>query len=79
LCIALIWTYALHVWQDDLDAAEQVLAGFAECARIHALGPYILAAEGLRGDLAIRRGQGAARSRWWSRALPNCAGPAMSC
>ncbi|WP_395335792.1 winged helix-turn-helix domain-containing protein [Novosphingobium sp. BL-8H] len=57
LCIALIWQYALHVWQDDLEAAQQTLATFADCAQRNALGPYIMAAEGFRGDLAIRRGQ----------------------
>ncbi|WP_084455000.1 ATP-binding protein [Novosphingobium rosa] len=58
LCIALIWQFALHLWRDDLDAAEEALASFAECAQTHALGPYIIAAEGFRADLSIRRHKG---------------------
>ncbi|WP_206240296.1 ATP-binding protein [Novosphingobium terrae] len=58
LCIALIWQFALHLWRDDLDAAEEALASFAECAQTNALGPYIIAAEGFHADLAIRHGKG---------------------
>ncbi|MFK4873985.1 ATP-binding protein [Novosphingobium sp. ZW T3_23] len=58
LCIALIWQFALQVWQDDLDGAEETLTAFTECARVNALGPYMIAAEGFAGDLAIRRGHG---------------------
>ncbi len=57
LCIALIWDYALQGWRDDLDGAEEALTRFAACAQTNALGPYMVAAEGFRGDLAIRRGQ----------------------
>ncbi|WP_037493730.1 ATP-binding protein [Sphingomonas sp. PAMC 26605] len=55
-CIALIWSLAVHLWVGDLDAAEQALQAFTECAEVNALGPYIAAAGGLRGELAIQRG-----------------------
>jgi predicted ATPase/DNA-binding winged helix-turn-helix (wHTH) protein len=57
LCIALIWQFALHLWRDDLNAAEEALDTFAACAQTHALGPYIIAGEGFRADLAIRHGK----------------------
>jgi predicted ATPase/DNA-binding winged helix-turn-helix (wHTH) protein len=56
LCIALIWSLAVHLWMDELDAAQEALDAFAECAEVNALGPYIAAAGGFRGELAIQRG-----------------------
>jgi len=56
-CIALIWSLSVHLWMGDLEAAEKDLAAFSECAETNALGPYVAAAAGFRGELAIQRGQ----------------------
>ena len=55
-CIALIWFLSVFMWMEDLDAAEEALDAFTECAEVNALGPYIAAARGFRGELAIQRG-----------------------
>ncbi|WP_294061659.1 winged helix-turn-helix domain-containing protein [Sphingomonas sp.] len=55
-CIALIWSLAVHLWIEDWAAAEEDLAAFAELAQINALGPYMAAAAGFRGELAIQHG-----------------------
>lgn len=54
-CIALIWSFDVHLWMGELDSAQDDLAAFTECAEVNALGPYIAAAGGFRGELAIRR------------------------
>ena len=56
-CIALIWSLSVYLWMEDYAAAEQDLATFTECAEVNALGPYVAAAAGFRGELAIQRGQ----------------------
>ncbi|MGF7056179.1 putative ATPase/DNA-binding winged helix-turn-helix (wHTH) protein [Bosea sp. OAE752] len=55
-CIALIWSLAVYLWMDELDSAQDALDAFTECAEVNALGPYIAAAGGFRGELAIQRG-----------------------
>ncbi|MFS2112016.1 winged helix-turn-helix domain-containing protein [Sphingomonas sp. Sphisp140] len=57
-CIALIWSWAVYIWMEDFSAAEEDLAAFSACAEANALGPYVAAASGFRGELAIARGQG---------------------
>jgi predicted ATPase len=42
---------------EDFAAAEEDLATFTQCAEVNALGPYIIAAAGLRGELEIQRGR----------------------
>ncbi|USI74680.1 hypothetical protein [Sphingomonas morindae] len=54
-CIALLWSFSVHLWAGELDDAERTLVVFAECAEVNALGPYIAAVAGLRGELAIAR------------------------
>lgn len=56
-CIALIWSLSVYLWMEDLAAAEEDLTAFTECAEVNALGPYIAAAAGFRGELAIQRGR----------------------
>jgi predicted ATPase/DNA-binding winged helix-turn-helix (wHTH) protein len=56
-CIALIWSLSVHLWGEDFAAAETDLATFAHRAEVNALGPYIAAAAGFRGELAIHRGR----------------------
>jgi predicted ATPase/DNA-binding winged helix-turn-helix (wHTH) protein len=55
-CIALIWSLSVHLWMEDFAEAESDLATFTECAEVNALGPYVAAAAGFRGELAIQRG-----------------------
>lgn len=55
-CIALIWSLSVHLWMGELDSAGEALESFTECAEVNALGPYIAAAGGFRGELAIQRG-----------------------
>ncbi|MBA2920849.1 transcriptional regulator [Sphingomonas sp. MAH-20] len=56
-CIAMIWSFSVFLWMEDFTAAEADLAAFAECAEVNALGPYIAAAAGFRGELDIQRGR----------------------
>jgi len=56
-CIALIWILSVYIWAGDHDKAETSLATFARVAEINALGPYISACSGLRGELSVQRGQ----------------------
>jgi len=56
-CIALIWSLSVHLWTGDIARAETALATFRECARTDAFGPYIAAAEGIGGELAIEHGR----------------------
>lgn len=56
-CVALIWSLSVHLWMEELDLADDALEAFATCAEVNALGPYIAAASGIRGELAIQRGQ----------------------
>lgn len=57
LCIALIWALSVDLWMEDFATAEDDLAAFTECAEINAFAPYIAAASGFGGELAIQRGQ----------------------
>jgi len=56
-CIALIWSLAIHTWMENLDAADATLAAFTDCAEVNALGPYIAAAAGMKGEISILRGR----------------------
>lgn len=58
-CIALIWSLTVHLWMEDFPAAETALAAFTDRAEANALEPYIAAAKGFRGELAIARGANA--------------------
>ncbi|RYF30552.1 MAG: tetratricopeptide repeat protein [Comamonadaceae bacterium] len=52
-CIALIWALDVYLWAGEFAAAEEALAAFAECAEANAFSPYIAAADGYRGAIAI--------------------------
>ncbi|TCM15758.1 putative ATPase [Novosphingobium sp. PhB165] len=56
-CIALIWSLSVHLWMGDVARAEQALRTFRDCAQVDALGPYIAAAQGFGGELAIEHGR----------------------
>lgn len=56
-CIALIWTLSVHLWTGDIEPAQASLETFANCADVNAFGPYVAAADGFKGELAIQQGQ----------------------
>jgi hypothetical protein len=56
-CIALIWSLTLHIWMEDFATAQETLEAFSACAQVNALGPYMVAAAGFRGEIAIRSGR----------------------
>jgi predicted ATPase len=56
LCIALIWAVSIDLWSGDLDAAEANIDRFIAHAESRAMGPYLAVGRGVKGELAIRRG-----------------------
>lgn len=56
-CIALVWTLGIYIWTGDLGRAAAGLEIFTRVAEANALGPYVAAAMGVRGAIAIRAGQ----------------------
>ncbi|UXN60977.1 ATP-binding protein [Phyllobacterium zundukense] len=56
LSIALIWAASLLLWTGDLEGADQYVDWLFSRARPNSLGPYLAVARGLKGELAIRRG-----------------------
>ncbi|MHC4051924.1 ATP-binding protein [Bradyrhizobium sp. 25ACV] len=59
LCIALIWTVAIDLWSGDLDGAEANIDRFIAHATSRSMGPYLAVGRGVKGELAIRRGDAA--------------------
>ncbi|MEJ1963817.1 MAG: winged helix-turn-helix domain-containing protein [Gammaproteobacteria bacterium] len=56
LTIVLHWAAAVFLWIGDLQTAESCIDWFLSRAETHSLGPYLAVGRGLKGDLAIRRG-----------------------
>jgi predicted ATPase/DNA-binding winged helix-turn-helix (wHTH) protein len=56
LCMALIWAISVFLWVGDLAAVANCLDRFTEKAETHSLAPYIAVALGVKGQLAIKRG-----------------------
>jgi predicted ATPase/DNA-binding winged helix-turn-helix (wHTH) protein len=56
LSMALHWAAAVYLWLGDLDAAEIHIDRFLSRAETHSLGPYLAVGRGLKGELAVRRG-----------------------
>jgi predicted ATPase/DNA-binding winged helix-turn-helix (wHTH) protein len=56
LTIVLHWAASVFLWAGDLLNAEKHLDWFISCAETHSLGPYLAVGRGLKGELAIRRG-----------------------
>lgn len=54
-CIALIWTLSVYIWTGDHEKAEASLRTFAGSAEVNALGPYVAASGGFRGELAVQQ------------------------
>lgn len=59
LCIALIWAVSIDLWSGDLDAAEANIDRFIAHAESRSMGPYLAVGRGVKGELAIRRGDAA--------------------
>jgi len=57
LTIVLHWAASVFLWLRDLDSAEAHIDRFLSRAETHSLGPYLAVGRGLKGDLAIRRGE----------------------
>lgn len=56
-CIAWVWTLCIHIWTGDLEKAATGLETFRKTAEANALAPYVAAAMGVQGAIAIRAGQ----------------------
>ncbi|QIO31258.1 ATP-binding protein [Bradyrhizobium sp. 1(2017)] len=59
LCIALIWAVSIDLWNGDLDGAEESIDRFIALAQSRSMGPYLAVGRGVKGELAIRRGDAA--------------------
>ncbi|AMA60669.1 ATP-binding protein [Bradyrhizobium sp. CCGE-LA001] len=59
LCIALIWAVSIDLWDGDLDGAEESIDRFIALAEARSMGPYLAVGRGVKGELAIRRGEAA--------------------
>lgn len=68
-CIALIWTLSIHLWAGDYQKAEANLDAFVRLAEVNAFGPYIAAAGGFRGELAIQQGRADEALSWVEESL----------
>ena len=60
LCMALIWAVTVFAWRRDWPSVEETIARFVRVADRHSLAPYQAAGRGVRGELALRRGDLAA-------------------
>jgi predicted ATPase/DNA-binding winged helix-turn-helix (wHTH) protein len=56
LTIVLHWAASVFLWIGDLANAEKHIDWFISRAETHSLGPYLAVGRGLKGELAIRRG-----------------------
>jgi tetratricopeptide (TPR) repeat protein len=56
LCIALIWTVSVFLWSGDLESAEENIDRFIAHAQSRSMEPYLAVGRGVKGELAIRRG-----------------------
>lgn len=56
LCIALIWAVSVYMWVGDLERAERDINRFVAYAEVHSLTPYLAVGRGVKGELAVRRG-----------------------
>jgi predicted ATPase len=56
LSIALNWAVSVFLWTGDLRSAEEYIDWFISHAESHSLAPYLAVGCGVKGELAIRRG-----------------------
>ncbi|MCK1425413.1 winged helix-turn-helix domain-containing protein [Bradyrhizobium sp. 180] len=59
LCIALIWAVSIDLWNGDLNDAEANIDRFIAHAESRSMSPYLAVGRGVKGELAIRRGNAA--------------------
>jgi predicted ATPase len=57
LCIALIWAVSVSIWEGNLTVAEEYIDRFIGEADRHCLEPYQAVGRGVKGELAVKRGQ----------------------
>ncbi len=69
LTIVLHWAAAVYLWVGDLELAEKHIEWFLSRAETHSLGPYLAVGHGLKGELAIRRGDPALGVEMLERSL----------
>ena len=60
LCISLIYTVFVFLWMGDWLEAEAIIERLISDTAKHSLAPYHAVALGLKGELAVRRGEAAA-------------------
>ncbi|TCL72248.1 winged helix-turn-helix domain-containing protein [Rhizobium sp. BK251] len=60
VCIGYIYTAAVFLWNADWETAEDVIEQLITHAQRHFLDPYHAVGLGLKGELAVRRGECAA-------------------
>jgi len=68
-CIALIWTLSIEIWSGELARAQATLDTFSAIAEAHALGPYVAAARGFRGQIGIGQGRTGDELGWIEESL----------
>jgi len=56
LAISLVWTSSVFLWSGDHATAAGIIERLIVHAERHSLGPYIHVGLGLRGELAVKRG-----------------------
>jgi len=59
LTLSLHWAAAVYLWVGDLEAAEIHIDWFVSRAETYSFGPYLAVGQGLKGELAVRRGHAA--------------------
>jgi predicted ATPase/DNA-binding winged helix-turn-helix (wHTH) protein len=69
IAVALMWTLPIALWTGDMRLAERRLRRLIECSSQSGLLPSRLAADGFRGVMAIRQGDGAAGVALLERSL----------
>jgi predicted ATPase/DNA-binding winged helix-turn-helix (wHTH) protein len=68
LCIALIWAVSVFLWTGDIESAEQNIDRVIAHAESRSLAPYLAVGRGVKGELAIRRGD----AKGGVESLENC-------
>lgn len=58
--IVMMYTVPVHIWMEEWDLADALALRQIAHAREHGLGPYEAVGIGLRGEMAVRRGELAA-------------------
>jgi predicted ATPase len=73
-CIALVWTLCIYIWLGDLEQAKKSLDTFASIAHANLFGPYMAAAVGMRGAIAVREGHADEAVSWLEESLASLHG-----